>query len=218
MARTLGGGPNQVATTGRRVLLGWIGGQSPASQSLARDLSLSSDYELLQEFVPELQMLRLAGTHRQLAPAPTGEWVPHANGSLQLELVASFSWTGAAPTHQFGVSVLGGVASITVDCTTKAAEAPCMVTVNSCLGGVLVGDSPVVGPILPVGASTVTVHAIVDHEILETIVNNRTAMVTYHKNIPSASSTGVALFGAYGLTATISTWELDAANNAAPQP
>ena len=155
-------------------------------------------------------------THKPLAPIPT-EWVTHANGSLQLELVASFSWAGrAAPTHRFGVSALGGVANITVDCTTKAAEVPCMVIVNNCLGGI--SDSPVVGPILPVDASTVAAHAIVDHESLETIVGNRTAMVTHHKGTSSANSTGVALFGAYGLTATISTWELDAANNAAPQP
>ena len=47
------------------------------------------------------------------------------------------------------------------------AAAPCMVT------------SPAKGPILPLGTNQVTVHAIVDHEIVETIVNNRTAMVTY---------------------------------------
>ena len=44
-------------------------------------------------------------------------------------------------------------------------------------------------------------------------------MVTYHKNIPSASSTGVALFGTTaGIKASIKTWDLDAANNAGPQP
>ena len=51
--------------TGRRVLIGWIGGGSPASQSLARDLSLSADYELLQAFVPELQVLRKPSTYEQ---------------------------------------------------------------------------------------------------------------------------------------------------------
>ena len=49
---TLGSDPNQVAVNGRRVLIGWIGGGSPASQSLSRDLTLSADYELLQQFVP----------------------------------------------------------------------------------------------------------------------------------------------------------------------
>ena len=42
MARTLGSDANQVAVNGRRVLLGWIGGGESASQSLARDLSLSA--------------------------------------------------------------------------------------------------------------------------------------------------------------------------------
>jgi hypothetical protein len=65
MARTLGSADgNQVASkSGRRVLIGWIASQAqspypPASQSLARDLSLSASYELLQAFVPELQSLR----------------------------------------------------------------------------------------------------------------------------------------------------------------
>ena len=135
-----------------------------------------------------------------------GKMVPHSAGSLQLELVASFSWTGAAPSNKFGVSVLGGIANITIDCTTKALDAPCMVT------------TPATGPVLPLGSSTVRLHAILDHEILETIVNNRTAMVTYHKNIPSASSTGVSLFGPEGVKAEIQTWFLDSANNAGPQP
>jgi len=77
------------------------------------------------------------------------------------------------------------------------------------------------GPVLPVGAKTVTMHMIVDHEIVETIVNNRTAMVTYHKGIPSATSTAVTLVGAgsgSGVTGTVKSWSLDAANNAGPQP
>lgn len=205
MARTLGSDPNQVALNGRRVLVGWIGG-TPASQSLARDLSLSSEYELLQAFVPELQMLRIPGSLQESSTTLDGTLQPHAEGSLQLEVLTTFSWTGSAPTSAFGVSVLNGTAKITVDCTTKAPDAPCMVT------------SPAAGPIMPLDTTTVTVHAIVDHEIVETIVNNRTAMATYHKNIPSADCTAVALFGTDGIQATIKTWALKAANNAAPQP
>ena len=45
-------------------MMGWTSspqdGIGAASQSLARDLSLSSEYELLQQFVPELQGLRVA--------------------------------------------------------------------------------------------------------------------------------------------------------------
>eukprot|EP01052_Picozoa_sp_SAG31_P082151 SAG31_NODE_42150_length_273_cov_0.551724_1_plen_62_part_01 len=42
---------------------GWIGGGAPASQSLSRDLTLSSDYELLQQFVPEYKILRQPATY-----------------------------------------------------------------------------------------------------------------------------------------------------------
>lgn len=209
MARTLGSDPNQVAKNGRRVLVGWIGG-TPASQSLARDLTLSAEYELLQAFVPELQMLRKPATLRETSvseDSTDGTVVHIATGSLQMEVVAMFSWTGAAPAADFGFSVLGGTAKITIGCGAKNVDAPCMVT------------SPATGPVLPLDSKSITVHTIVDHEIVETIANNRTAMVTYHKNIPSASSTGVALFGTTaGIKASIKTWDLDAANNAGPQP
>eukprot|EP00912_Choanoflagellata_sp_UC4_P000489 UC4_evm5s302 len=103
MARTLGSDPNQVARNGRRVLIGWIGGGSPASQSLARDLSLSDDYELLQAFVPELQVLRIFGSKKQTktsegSGAFVGATVRHSGGSLRLEILATFTWTGAHPT------------------------------------------------------------------------------------------------------------------------
>jgi hypothetical protein len=90
-------------------------------QSLARDLSLSSDYELLQQFVPELKMLRLPGTDRHTAATATtsaAAMAPHSGkgGSLRTEIVASFSWSGANPTAPFGVSILNGTAKLTVDC------------------------------------------------------------------------------------------------------
>lgn len=211
MARTLGSDPNQVAKNGRRVLLGWIGGGSPASQSLARDLSLSSDYELLQAFVPELQMLRQPATEEttSVAEEEVVGTLAHSAGSLQLEVVASFSWT-ETPKAPFGVSVLGGSSKMTIDCAGTDPSAPngCMVSVD--------GKS---GPLMPIGTKSVTMHSIVDHEIIETIYNNRTAMVTYNKKIPSASSTSVALWGtSAGVKADIKTWSLDAANNLGPQP
>ena len=51
----------KVAVTGRRVLVGWVRSQAgvyASAQSLARDLTLSPTHELLQQFVPELQVLR----------------------------------------------------------------------------------------------------------------------------------------------------------------
>lgn len=100
MARTLGSDANQVAKNGRRVLLGWIGGTTPASQSLARDLTLSADYELLQAFVPELQVLRQPTSLETTAVAEDDNRtaVSHSSvGSLQLEVVATFSWTTTPP-------------------------------------------------------------------------------------------------------------------------
>ena len=96
MARTLGSDPNQVAVNGRRVLVGWIGGGTTASQSLARNLTLSPDYELLPQFVPELKMLRLPGTAKFTdssndGPAAVTGAVPHSAGSLRAEIVTSFS-------------------------------------------------------------------------------------------------------------------------------
>lgn len=213
MARTLGSDPNQVAVNGRRVLIGWIGGGAPASQSLARDLTLSDDYELLQQFVPELQVLRLPSTERRTR-VPVGSAaaeVPHTanGGSLRTEIVASFSWTGANPTAPFGVSILNGSAELTVDCTGSDLAAPggCMVTVGRSTG-----------PLLPLGSKTVRLHSIVDHQIVETIWNNRTAMVTYSAPA-SATATAVKLVGITAdIKADLTTFNLDVANNAGPQP
>eukprot|EP00658_Telonema_sp_P-2_P004396 TRINITY_DN11645_c0_g1_i15.p1 TRINITY_DN11645_c0_g1~~TRINITY_DN11645_c0_g1_i15.p1 ORF type:complete len:585 (+),score=135.33 TRINITY_DN11645_c0_g1_i15:101-1855(+) len=206
MARTLGSDPNQVAKNGRKVLVGWIGG-AVGSQSLGRDLSLSPEYELVQQFVPELQSLRQPGSleHQRVTASERSQVVVHSAGSLQLEILATFSWS-VLPVEPFGITLLGGVANITIDCTKNRQESPCMVT------------TPSEGPVLPIGTSKVVVHAILDHEILETIVNNRTGMVTYHTDIPSANSTGVNLFLEQGVTAEIATWTLEAANNAGPQP
>ena len=209
MARTLGSDPNQVAKNGRRVLLGWIGGGSPASQSLARDLTLSADYELLQAFVPELEVLRIPATHTQHdfdgnAEPTAAEHVSavQITGSQQLEVVATFTWT-AKPTSSFGVTVLGGAANLTIDC----AAAACQGQVN--------GKG---GPIMPLKTQSVTLHAIIDHSIIEVIYNNRTAMVVY-ASPPTADAKAASLFGVgAGVKGSIETWELKQANNFGPQP
>jgi hypothetical protein len=229
MARTLGADPNQVATNGRRVLIGWIGGfWGTVSQSLARDLSLSSDYELLQQFVPELKMLRLPGKERHTAATATtsaATMVPHSGngGSLRTEIVASFSWSGANPTAPFGVSILNGTAKLTVDCEGADPQAVggCMV----CAAGhpstaphIPHEPNNVCGPLLPIGTKTVHLHSIVDGQIVETIWNNRTAMVTY-SDPPSETATSVKLMGITAdIQADITTYDLDVANNAGPQP
>ena len=77
--------------------MGWTGspedGVGAASQSLSRDLTMSSEFELLQQFVPELQMLRLPGSERRLTldGSELGEGRrQHVQGAgaLRLEIIA----------------------------------------------------------------------------------------------------------------------------------
>ena len=197
MARTLGGDPNQVAVGGRKVLIGWIGGgkyRTPASQSLARDLSLSAGYELLQTFVPELEALRGVGTHTTAVGRI-------AAASMQLEIFATFSIPSTASlpaVAAFGVDVLAAMdgssaVSLLVDCSALAdADADCHVVVDATGQGGKVYKAP-----LLYGAGdngTVSMHAIVDHSIIELIVNNRTAIVAYAYP-PTDQHSGVRLFG-----------------------
>eukprot|EP01043_Picozoa_sp_COSAG02_P074655 COSAG02_NODE_15045_length_1210_cov_1.150315_2_plen_171_part_01 len=67
-------------------------------------------------------------------------------------------------------------------------------------------------PVLPISSNEVRIHSIVDHSIIETIVNNRTAMITNSINVKSAHDTAVSLFGA-GVHGHLTTYELKAANN-----
>ena len=123
------------------------------------------------------------------------------------------------------VVALGGMAEAVIDCSNATVvnrgEAPggCMVAVADRSVAGSINDAS--GPVLPVGARTVAMHMIVDHEIVENIVNNRTAMVTYHTALPSAASTAVTIFGAgpgSGVAGTVTTWSLSSANNARGQP
>eukprot|EP01043_Picozoa_sp_COSAG02_P074654 COSAG02_NODE_15045_length_1210_cov_1.150315_1_plen_136_part_00 len=133
MARTVGPNANQVLPAESRiVLMGWTSspedGIGAASQSLSRDLTMSSEYELLQQFVPELQMLRLPGSKRQVAldniklREGLRQYV-QAAGALRLEIIAKFSWSAdtGLPTSRFGFSFLGGAGNISVDCTNSTA-------------------------------------------------------------------------------------------------
>jgi hypothetical protein len=231
MARTLGGDPDQVALSGRRVLIGWIGAfqwkwPSPSAQSLARDLSLSPDYELLQQFVSELKMLRLPDTECHTATTAAGTTAATAvvhGVSLRTEIVASFSWTGDNPEGQFGVSILNGTAKLVVDCSKlnlqgcyvlagpygphrlDTGEGPtCQIAENQ-------GHACASGPLFPLKTKSVHLHAIIDGRIIEAIWNNRTAMVTL--NVPD-SETGTSIkviVTTANITADITTYDLDVA-------
>ena len=105
--------------TGRRVLFAWMTngywdgsdavvrapGLPKDSLSLPRDMTFAPDGRLLQQFVPELRSLRVAGAHERLpltalsAAAPV--WLKTAG--RQLELVARFEVSGNA---SFGLHVL----------------------------------------------------------------------------------------------------------------
>jgi sucrose-6-phosphate hydrolase SacC (GH32 family) len=209
MARTLGSEANQVAVHGRRVLIGWIGllPAHPASQSLARDLSLSSGYELLQQFVPELRSLRRAHTHSTtldvIAPA-----------SMQLEVYATFDVPGGplSDVPLFGVDVLAAsdgssAVALSVDCSAPATDADCHVHVDATGQGGSVHTAPLLFGGGAAGRGVVAMHAIVDHSIIELIVNNRTAIVAY-ASPPSEHHSGVRLFGA-GVHAAVDYWVLD---------
>lgn len=149
MARTISTEANQVLPSNSRiVMVGWTGSPidniGAASQSLARDLTMSDSHELLQQFVPELQGLRIAGSE-QHATLHSGTMsvldqpqshvaMQKLKGALRLEIVATFSWTSATmPTRPFGYSWLSGAGNLTVDCTSQiinnTGEAPggCMV-------------------------------------------------------------------------------------------
>jgi len=91
-----------------------------------------------------------------------------------------------------------------------------LVTVN----GTTQGNADVrAGPLMPSNATVVSMHIIVDHSIIEVIVNNRTALTVYVT--PSSSeSTGVAIYGTEAegvnvgkVTGNLTVWELSSANN-----
>jgi len=208
MARTLGGGANQVSQKGRRVLIGWANGApSLAAQSLPRDLSLSPQYELLQAFVPELMSLR-STTAPFLHSSTLGEWL-NTSSTMQLEVKAEFEY-GSSSNAPFGLNVyaspdLTTSTEIFVTCTADSICA-CGIDARS------QGGKRITAPLLfqPGGEGHVSLHAIVDGPIIELIANNRTAMLVFtaYKNLPPAGKSGLRLFGA-AVKASMSAWELE---------
>ena len=174
MARTLGGPTNQVMTKGRKVLVGWLIGNTQ-SQSLPRDLSLSADYELLQKFAPELSSLRRDAILPSAKPSV---------GSLQMEIVADF------PKAQgtFGVIVLtdnagrGGV-NLTIACEGDS----CTATADASAQKQPTYTAPLTS------SDNFHMHVIVDNNIIELIINSRTAFAMYAN--PPAQNTYFNVLG-----------------------
>ena len=147
-------------------------------------------------------MLRGAHTHTMTLDSITA-------ASMQLEVVASFTM-GSKPQSIFGVDVLAAMdgssaVSLLVDCSAPAADADCHVVVDATGQGGQRSQGPL---LFGAGqAGVVTMHAVIDHSIIELIVNNRTAIVAY-ATPPSDDHTGVRLFGATA-TPSMDYWLLD---------
>lgn len=213
MARTLGSrDTNQVAANGRRVLVGWIGGGTHASQSLARDLTLSATRELLQQFVPELQSLRTTA-------APTLSKTV-ATTSHQVEILATFSKVhGAGGRVDILCNETGGpegcAASISVNCAQQQEEEQQQqqqqdaAAFAECEVGVGGTSAPLLLQAEGQPVNQVSLHAIVDGEVVEVIFNNRTAMVVYVA-APDEGQTGIALRADPGVETSLVSWNLKA--------
>lgn len=209
MARTLGTEEaDQVSKPGRRVMIGWTGpglaavsGQGSA-QSLPRDLSLGPDRSLRQAFVAELQMLR--DTHFSVSP---GTWV---NGTLQAEILAKFSYSlETVSIEDFGVSVLGERGGNHTATHIALSPSRGLVTVDATAQGNLDIRA---GPLPPATADGFwIVHAVVDHGILEVIVNNITALVVYVVP-PTPEAVRVQLFGPGAYWSSLDVWTLSSAH------
>mmetsp|Transcript_21660 Transcript_21660/g.30295 ORF Transcript_21660/g.30295 Transcript_21660/m.30295 type:complete len:266 (-) Transcript_21660:348-1145(-) len=198
MARTLGSeDPNQVQYTGRKIMFAWLSHDNGnAAVSIGRELSLSSDLVLLQQFVPELKKLRKG-------VLSLGQDRGSVDPGLYSEVVARFSvWPldaerGVRGLDDFGLRVLG--------CEDEGTGVD--LSISPSLGLALVNatdygkDVARAGPLvfnydpeeeLP---TSFTIHAVVDASIIEVIVNNQTAIAMSVTNLSSEACTKVSLFG-----------------------
>jgi spore germination protein YaaH len=233
LVRTLGGDPrNQVSVLGRRIMVGQLRPfpfQDPpsapgreTSQSLARELTLSSDDppQLLQQFVLELKMAR------QERPTSNGSGAIQITG-LQFEVMASFGWSSATPPQRpFGLCLNGPLHSCTAlvvschgkDCQLQAwtrydATSPARHTLalgfeQTAAGFPNSSANATVGP-MPTAALArreLRVHGIGDGNIIESIWQNRTSTTLYFT--PAEANTSVAVFGAAGLKVKVEAWRL----------
>jgi len=191
MMRTISIDPNQVARRGRKVAFAWLQPtQVTASQALARDLTLDPlGTGLLQQFVPELQVLRL--------PGPT--FPTTTVFSQQIEVFTQCTISQGSGDTSFGIFVL--LSSDGLDFTRLGVSlARDQVFVNAAVGP-LVRD--------PMHPDVISFHAIVDHSIVTLIVNNRTAITSY-VTPRDENSNRVEMFGINGNDTTCNTqvWNL----------
>eukprot|EP01046_Picozoa_sp_COSAG06_P020119 COSAG06_NODE_1460_length_9398_cov_2.417572_8_plen_295_part_00 len=209
MSRTLGGEPNQVAVSGRRVVVAWLPGLRGGvpAQSLARDITLGNgthgEVELLQQFAPELKRLRFtATTPRRSESTGLAEL-----RSQQFELITTTAQRLTA--HGTNVSKFYILADDEAKQFTEIGVdwASGLVYIDATRQGDAPGYDPKgpdqkptkpkhlkrAGPLLGHNSS-VSVHLIVDHSIVTAIFNNRTA-ITVFAHPSSASANRLVLQG-----------------------
>ena len=195
MARTLGGDPNQVAKPGRRTMVGW-GAAAYTFQTLLQDITLGKAggaVVLKQQFIPELQMLRLGPPHSVAS-------------SQQFEVVATVSRPSAAAPQKVFFTVLNNV-RIGVDFATELAYVDTG-PANPFPGHDRPPEPIHAGPLHADPGAAVHVHAIVDHCIVAVIFNNRTSLTV--AVAPGQHDAGLNLTEAGGVT--VEAWALATAN------
>ena len=222
MARTLGSEESdQVKKPGRRVLIGWTG-PSPSetfntssslgsSQSLPRDLFVDpSTSKLVQKFVPELQMLRTST--EPIAKIEGGNSIVSKNvpmGIHAIEVVSTFP--RACVAGHCGIEVLASR-------NTFGSGEALRISFNSKLGLIIVNGTTMrnsfvrAAPLPSPLSSSVAfeLHAIVDHSIVELIVNGDIAFVIYVAPYSENTLGNVRSFGNRGVVSNI--WKLKSAN------
>ena len=228
MARVVGTETNNYVTeNGRKVIFAWVaidgndglaGGHGNAL-SLPRDLSMDKELRLLQQFAPELKVLRESdNTHLLIvddAARAAGAQSSDVTGQ-QIEVFAKFTTHKSSMKNEvppFGFSVLGCRSGVLTKPSTKigVVMAQGLISVDAVSQH---NDFERLGPIQPANATSFAIHAIVDHTIIEVIVNNLTAFtVTAHPK--SVTCDEVSLFGVDGVavTAEMQVWRLRSANN-----
>jgi hypothetical protein len=191
MARTLSpSSPNQVLHPGRKIITAWLEVEPVAAQALPRDLSMDpASGALLQQFVPELQALRM------------GSGSPAGLRALQFEVVADFSvLSHDAPP--FGLTLYAsedGAHALSV-----AVDLGLQLALVGGHGGPLLWDAS--------APNAVHVHVIADNGIVSVIVNNRTAVTRSVFPVPTGADR-LTLFGVDGVGVEC-TWQAWALRNA----
>ena len=234
--------PKTAGNASRRVLFGWInngwdqGGTQEADRkqplyignntlSLPRDLSVSPTGQMRQRFVPELAKLRREHTHltaRTLSRGGVGNasFVSAAAG-LQIEIIARFKFTDSSvkPLGKFGILVLAS-ASLTEYTAISFDTSRDQILLDRTHSGQSLNCDVRAGPWPAPGAREITLHAYVDHAVVEFIANatgrvgdndpiESTAVAAWVQP-KSVESKGIALFSEVDgiLLQSLDVWQL----------